>query len=218
LRPAVKLYATMPAFILVRHGESESNRDSRFALSGDVPLTDFGRQQAHDAAVQIARLFNPQRIVSSTFARARQSAEIISAALKLPLEVVDGIQERDLGSLKGQPWHQHAAMTSTDPNYDSQREWLWRPPGGESYEDVRQRVMPVLESLRNRHAAEELVIVSHGAVMRAIWSQLTGEWINSFIPGNCALLLVPHDGRRFFPPQVISGDPAALNLPQGGGL
>jgi ribonuclease H / adenosylcobalamin/alpha-ribazole phosphatase len=208
----------MPAFILVRHGESESNRDSCFARSADVPLTDLGRQQARDAAAHIARYFNPERIVSSTFARARQSAEIISAALKLPLEVVDGIQERDLGALKGQPWHQHAALTAADPNYDPEREWLWRPPGGESYQDVRQRVMPVLETLRSRHAAEELVIVSHGAVMRAIWSQLTGAWISSFIPNNCALLLVPHDGQRFFPPQVISGDAAASILQQGGGL
>jgi len=208
----------MPAFIIVRHGESEANRDSCFALSGDVPLTDLGRQQARDAAAQIARYFDPRRIVSSTFARAHQSAEIISAALKLPLEVVNGIQERDLGALKGQPWHQHAALTAADPNYDEEREWLWRPPGGESYEDVRQRVMPVLESLRSRHAAEELVIVSHGAVMRAIWSQLTGAWINSFIPSNCALLLVPHDGQRFFPPQVISGDAAASIQLQGGGF
>ncbi len=121
-------------------------------------------------------------------------------------------------ALKGQPWHQHAALTAADPNYDEEREWLWRPPGGESYEDVRQRVMPVLESLRSRHAAEELVIVSHGAVMRAIWSQLTGAWINSFIPSNCALLLVPHDGQRFFPPQVISGDAAASIQLQGGGF
>ncbi len=173
---------------MVRHGESESNRDSCFALSGDVPLTDLGRQQARDAAAQIARFFNPQRVISSTFTRARQSAEIISAALKLPLEVVDGIQERDLGALKGQPWHQHAAMTASRSNYDPEREWLWRPPGGESYEDVRQRVMPVLEDLRSRYPAEELVIVSHGAVMRAIWSQLTGAWINSFIPSNCAML------------------------------
>ena len=103
----------MPAFILVRHGESESNRDSCFALNGDVPLTDLGRQQARDAAAQIARLFNPQRVISSTFARAHQSAEIISAALSLPLEIVDGIQERDLGSLKGQPWHEHAALTAS---------------------------------------------------------------------------------------------------------
>jgi broad specificity phosphatase PhoE len=193
----------MPAFILVRHGESESNRDSRFALNGDVPLTDLGRQQARDAAAQISRFFNPQRIISSTFARAHQSAEIISAALSLPLEIVDGIQERDLGSLKGQPWHQHATLTAADPNYDEQREWLWRPPGGESYEDVRRRVMPVLESLRSRYPAEELVLVSHGAVMRAIWSQLTGAWINSFIPKNCALLLIPHDGKQFLEPAVI---------------
>ena len=66
--------------------------------------------------------------------------------------------------------------------------------------------MPVLDDLRGRYPAEELVIVSHGAVMRAVWSNLTGAWINSFIPNNCAMLLIPHDGRQFFPPQVVYGD------------
>jgi broad specificity phosphatase PhoE len=125
------------------------------------------------------------------------------------MELVDGIQERDLGALKGQPWHHHAAMTASDPNYDPEREWLWRPAGGESYEDVRQRVMPVLDDLRGRYPAEELVIVSHGAVMRAIWSHLTGAWISSFIPNNCAMLLIPHDGQQFFAPQIVYGDAVA---------
>lgn len=198
----------MPAFILVRHGESEANRDGCFAVSGDVPLTELGCQQAREAAAEIARAFNPQRIISSTFARARQSAEIISAILQLPLEIVDGIQERDLGALKGRPWHEHAALTAADPQYDREQEWLWRPPGGESYEDVRLRVMPVLESIRSRYPDEELVIVSHGAVMRAIWSNLTGEWINSFIPKNCALLVIPHDGRQFLTPYVVDSEAA----------
>jgi len=188
---------------MVRHGESESNRDNCFAPNGEIPLTELGRQQAREVAAQIARLFNPQRIISSTFTRARQSGDIISDTLNLPLEVVEGIQERDLGSLKGQPWHQHTVLTKADPDYDPQREWLWRPPGGESYEDVRRRVMPVLESLRSRYATEELVIVSHGAVMRAIWSQLTGAWIDSFIPRNCSLLVIPHDGHQFLAPRVI---------------
>lgn len=198
----------MPAFILVRHGESEANRDGCFALNGHVPLTDLGRQQAHEAAAQIGRLFNPQRIISSNFTRAVQSAEIISTDLKLPLEVVEGIQERDLGALKGRPWHEHAALASADPAYDRQREWLWRPPGGESYQDVRERVMPELEALRGRFPTDELVIVSHGAVMRAIWSSLTGAWINSFIPKNCSLLLIPHDGHSFLPPRVIDTEAA----------
>jgi broad specificity phosphatase PhoE len=70
-------------------------------------------------------------------------------------------------------------------------------------------VMPVLDDLRGRYQAEELVIVSHGAVMRAIWSHLTGAWISSFIPDNCAMLLIPHDGQQFFPPQIVYGDAVA---------
>lgn len=195
-------------FILVRHGESQSNRDRYFAWNGDVGLTDTGRLQAQEVAEQIAAGFTPARVLSSHFRRATESAEIIARRLSLPLEVVEGIQERDLGCLKGQPWTMYRSLAESDPAYDPQRDWLWRPQGGESYEDVQHRVVPRLEELRRRFPTGESVIVSHGAVMRAVFSHFSGAWDHSFIPQNCAILLLPFDSNGFHKPDVLCSTPA----------
>ncbi|HSM88059.1 MAG TPA: histidine phosphatase family protein [Candidatus Limnocylindrales bacterium] len=195
-------------FILVRHGESQSNRDRHFAASGEVPITELGRRQAREAAGQIAVNFRPRRVISSTFRRARQSAEILAAALQLPVEVVEDLHERDLGCLKGRPWEHRHEVARNDPAYDPEREWLWRPCGGESYEDVRLRVLPVLEQLRLRYPQGESVVVSHGAVMRSIHAHFSGAWDRSFIPQNCAMLLLPFDLNTFHPPRVLCSTPA----------
>src|ERR1700730_10588094 len=132
-------------FIMVRHGESEGNRDRRFTLTTETPLTDRGREQARQTGRRIVQLFKPEAIVSSTFARARQTSAIINEELGLPIEVVQDLHERDLGCLKGQSYDALRELVRTDPNYDPANGWTWKPEGGESYEDVRRRVVVVIE-------------------------------------------------------------------------
>jgi len=198
----------MGKLILVRHGESEANRDQVFAASGEVPLTDLGRQQAHELAQRIAKRFAPARIITSTFLRARQTAEILAAELKLPVEVFEGIHERDLGSLKGDTYSKQLDVALQDQNYDPRKRWLWRPPEGESYDDVRQRVVPALEELRNRYPDEDLLVVSHGAVMLCAWAHFAKSWDNAHGPSNCGIFLIPHADGRFDAPEIIKDQSA----------
>src|ERR1700676_2818422 len=74
----------MGKLIMVRHGESEGNRDRRFTTTPDAPLTDLGREQAAQVARQIARRFHPRLIITSPYARARETGGIMAAALPLP--------------------------------------------------------------------------------------------------------------------------------------
>ncbi|HLW70792.1 MAG TPA: histidine phosphatase family protein [Candidatus Binataceae bacterium] len=192
-------------FIMVRHGESEGNRDRHFTLTTETPLTDRGRQQAREAGRRIALRFRPERIVSSPFARARQTSEIIAEELQLPIEIVHDLHERDLGCLKGQSYDSLREMVRTDPNYDPANGWAWKPDGGESYEDVRRRVMVAMADLRERYAAREIVIVSHGGVMLSVWADLVGAWHGSHLPPNCGIVLVEHDRERMYPPKIVTG-------------
>ena len=166
----------MGRLILVRHGESTANRDRCFTITDDVPLTELGRQQARETALRIAKRFEPARVISSTFARARQTAEIIAAELGLETEVVADLHERNFGCLKGQPYEAFTELVLRDPSYDAAKDWLWRPDGGESQEDVRNRVVAVIEQVRARHLEQDIVVVSHGAVMRCVWAHLAGSW------------------------------------------
>jgi broad specificity phosphatase PhoE len=190
-------------FIMVRHGESQGNRDRRFPISSEIPLTEVGIRQAEEAARRITELFKPEAVISSPFRRARQTSEIIAAQLKLPIEVAQDIQERDLGMLKGRSYENVRELRRNDPSYKRAQKWLWRPVGGESYEDVRSRVIGALESLLAKYSGSEIVVVSHGVVMLSVWAHIVGVWQGAHLPPNCGIVLVEHDGRRMHPPKII---------------
>jgi broad specificity phosphatase PhoE len=189
----------MGKLILVRHGESEGNRDRRFTTTPDAPLTDLGREQAAMAARHIARLFKPRLVITSPYARARETGRIIAHALGLQAEIEPALYERNFGYLKGQPY----GAVRDDPTFDTEKVWLWRPEGGESYEDVRARVAPVLERLTVRATDGELIVVSHGGVMLTCWAHVTGHWEGAHVPPNCGIVLLEHTDGHFLPPQII---------------
>jgi broad specificity phosphatase PhoE len=192
-------------FVMVRHGESEGNRERRFTISSDVPLTETGRRQALEVARQIRVLFKPEVIISSPFARAQQTSEIIAAELKLPIEVVPDLHERDLGALKGHSYDMLREAVRMDSQYDPANGWSWKPEGGESYEEVRQRVVVAIEGLRRRYPAHEIIIVSHGGVMLSVWAHIVGSWHGAHLPPNCGIVLIEHDHRQMYPPKIVEG-------------
>jgi broad specificity phosphatase PhoE len=195
--------AKLGRLILVRHGESEGNRDRRFSISSEVELTEIGRRQAHEVAQRIKTHFQPELIFSSSFLRARQTSAIIAAELNLPVEVVEDIHERDLGTLRGESYDRLRELVKLAPDFDPKQGWLWRPEGGESYEDVRLRVTAAFDRLRGRFPEHEVVVVSHGGVMLSMWAHITGKWKGAHLPPNCGIVLVEHDGERFELPQII---------------
>jgi broad specificity phosphatase PhoE len=178
--------------ILVRHGETEANRRKCFAESDDIPLTDTGRRQAHELAARLAREFHPQILCSSKFARARETSAIIAGVLGLQPETIPGIHERDFGVLRGHSYDRLAEAMAADPLFDPARSWRWRPAGGESLEDVRNRSIAALGATRARHPGKDIVIVCHGAVIQAICAQIAGEWRESFVPPNCGVVEIEY--------------------------
>jgi broad specificity phosphatase PhoE len=189
--------------ILVRHGETEANLRRCFADSDDIPLTDAGRLQAHELALRLAREFRPEVLVSSTFLRARQTSEIIGRVLGLEMETIQGIQERDFGCLKGQPYKRLGESMSRDGLDDpASRVRTWRPAGGESLEDVRRRSIQAIEVLCDRYPGREIIIVSHGAVIQAVCAHITGEWSDASVPPNCGVVTVDYDAQSWTVPPV----------------
>jgi probable phosphoglycerate mutase len=198
----------MSKLILVRHGESLGNRDRMYALSPhDLPLTELGYRQAQQAAQRIAELFRPHRVVTSLYKRASETARIIAGALGLPMEFEADLHEREIGAYRGRAYDSFTA----EPDYDPQRPWAWKPQGGESYEEVRARVGPILDRLAAAHPGEDIVLVSHGAVMACLWAHVTGSWDDAHIPPNCGIVLVEHSPQGYSPPRVIDCGPSAAH-------
>ena len=178
--------------ILVRHGETEANRAGRFAESDDVALTEVGREEAHQVAQSIQAIYRPTKVLSSPFLRARETAEIVSGDLKISYETIDGVQERNFGTLKGEAYARMGRMMRADPEYSSGKRWLWAPLNGESLEQVRIRAVNALCTIARRYPTEQVVVVSHGAVMEAVTAHVSNNWEAASVPPNCGILLLMH--------------------------
>jgi probable phosphoglycerate mutase len=195
----------MSRLILVRHGESEGNKARIFADDPHaLPLTPLGYEQAREAAELIRRRFNPELVVTSPFVRAHETARIIASGLTLPLSVEPMLYERDVGAYRGRSYD----SLKSAADYDSLQPWTWRPKGGESYEDVRARVGPILDRLAHEHPSRDVIVVSHGGVMMTLWAHATGSWSKVHAAPNCGIVLIEHRNGGYLGPQIVMGEEA----------
>lgn len=177
--------------ILVRHGESEGNRARVFTPTPEVPLTEAGREQVRVCGDWIASRFAPVAVVSSPFRRARQTSDILAARLGVDVRVEEDLRERAYGMLTGQPYASARQTSGWDPD----RYWLWCPPGGgETLVDVAARAGAVLDRLARQTPDADVVVVSHGAVMHALWRHVDGSWSTRKVARNAGVFVVEHRG------------------------
>lgn len=190
----------MGKLILVRHGESVGNRDRMFAVNPQaLALTELGYRQAEQAGQRIVQLYQAELVVSSPYVRARETARVIAEALDVPLAIEDSLHERLVGVHQGQSYD----SIFTAPGYDAKRPWTWQPQGGESFEEVKARVGAALDQLARLHPARDVVVVSHGGVMSALWAHVTGDWESVHMAPNCGFVLIEHGAHGYSMPQVI---------------
>jgi len=154
---------------LVRHGQSEWNLTGRLqGQTGHVPLTPLGVEQAAAAARALAGR-DIAAVHASDLRRARQTAEVIAAALGLPVQLDAGLREQSYGNLEGRP----SAEVLAEAPYDFADPDA-HPPSGESLRDVHDRVGRSLAAYLGRYAGRECVLVSHGDAIRAGLAWLEG--------------------------------------------
>ena len=189
----------MGRLVLIRHGESAGNRDRVFTRTPEVPLTDAGRAQVLRAAELVAARYLPVAVVSSPFLRARQTAAILAERLALAVRVEKDLREQSFGELAGQPY---AALRDAS-DYDPARYWLWRPPGGETLVEVAARAGAALDRVAAGAPGNDVVVVSHGGVMMALWRHVTGEWRMGKVARNAGLVVVEHEAGRWRGATVI---------------
>lgn len=195
-------FAASGKIILVRHGETEANRRRCFADCDEIALTETGRLQAEHLAVRLAAEFRPAALLSSAYLRARQTSEIIGRALALNTEVVKGIHERHFGCLRGHSYERLGELMTEEVFRDPARTRFWKPEGGESLEEVRIRAIPVLDALRKRYPDSQIIVVCHGAVIRAICAHITGDWDETHVLANCGITVINHTAENWSEPET----------------
>jgi broad specificity phosphatase PhoE len=189
MSPASRLPRTGPdapwpaALWVVRHGESagnvardaaEANGAERLELEHrdvDVPLSELGRRQAAALGrwtAQQPRDEQPTVVWCSPYVRARQTAEIAleTAGLDLPMVVDERLREREFGVLDGLT---RRGITAQYPEESARRaaigKFYHRPPGGESWVDVAQRLRAVLDEIRMDARGERVMLMGHQVVV-----------------------------------------------------
>jgi broad specificity phosphatase PhoE len=171
----------------VRHGETAWNAERRFQLP-ETPLSDRGREQAAAVAKTLAA-FDAEIILASDYARAYETASIISARIGLPITVEPALRERNFGVLRGQLYADLGAeyVRSVYEGWDAGVE------EGEAWADVYQRVAAFLQRLRESPPAREIILVTHGGALNVAMHYLRGASNDTFALErfeNCAVRTV----------------------------
>ncbi|MFD4442847.1 bifunctional RNase H/acid phosphatase [Nocardia sp. NPDC058519] len=146
--------------LLLRHGQTALSVERRYSGRGNPPLTDLGREQVERAAKMLAAKGDIAAVVSSPLQRARSTAEAAATALDVPLRILDGLIETDFGDWEGLTFTEAAQR---DPILHS--DWLGDSsipaPGGESFDQVRERIEGVRRDLVALYPGQNVVVVSH---------------------------------------------------------
>ena len=146
--------------LLLRHGQTALSVDRRYSGRGNPALTEIGQAQANGAAARFAGNNGIAAVVSSPLGRAQQTATAAAKVLGLPVTVHEGLTETDFGEWEGLTFREAAER---DP--ELHRKWLSDtsvcPPAGESFDEVRERILKVRDDLTASYAGSTILVVTH---------------------------------------------------------
>lgn len=161
----------MERLILIRHGETDKNIAGNLHAVNDIEsLNANGKRQIRETAEKL-REFSPSRIYSSKEHRALESAEIISRALQIPLEKIEGMEERKWGVFTGKSWSEVKKVL--DPMTLEER-YDYIPTHGESWREFETRLIDSVKRIIEANRGKSVVVVTHGGAIRALIPFLMG--------------------------------------------
>jgi probable phosphoglycerate mutase len=158
----------MTELVLIRHGETDMNRELRFQGQVNASLNDVGHEQARRLARRMAGE-SAHAVYASDLLRARQTAAPVAGELGLPAVSESGLREQDFGRVDG--------MRVADIQREHPEAWAgwlrfdedFALPGGESTRAFHARVMAAVQRLVAAHPGQTVVVVTHGGVLDMVY-------------------------------------------------
>lgn len=194
-RPAIDAepnLSPMTRLLVVRHGESTWNAQSRWQGQADPPLSPLGERQAEEAAERLAEVASIKAIWTSDLVRAKRTAELIASRLGVRRVHEEArLRERDVGSWSGltreeieERWPGYLAARRAPPDFEGDAELLARTTAG-------------LGAAVDGSASGDVLVVTHGGVVRTIerslgaapdrLPNLAGRWLLAATAGELTL-------------------------------
>ncbi len=170
-------------FGLIRHAETEWNRQKKIQGRADSPLTAEGARQAATWGERLAA--EPWDLcVTSPQGRAQATARLVCAGLGIEPVADARLREQDWGAWEGMSLARIEAQQGEALRREVGRGWDFRPPGGESRREVLARARAALMDLARGHPGRRILIVTHQGVIKCLFYELHGR---SFLPGESPL-------------------------------
>ena len=185
--------------ILIRHGQTLWNTQTRIQGHTDIALDDTGRWQAQCVGRALIDE-GLHRVYSSDLSRALETARAISEHTGATLEITPTLRERGFGSFEGKTF---AEIEQHHP--DSAQRWRARdpsfgPPGGEVLQSFYERCVRAASELASQHPGQCIALVSHGGVLDCLYRAATGQSLNAprtWQIGNASINRLLHHGQGF---------------------
>lgn len=164
---------------LLRHGKVDTGGERLAYGHSDLPLTAGGL--ADSEALQRLALHHtprPAGVLSSDLQRCLKTARPIAEALGVPLKATSALREQHMGDWEGRPW---GDIHAEDPE-GIHAYWAdyvrTRPPGGESMQDLRDRVMAWWAAEQATLEGRRWIVVTHIGVIRVLLCEHLGHPLN----------------------------------------
>lgn len=171
--------------VLMRHGQTLFNEKKRIQGACDSPLTSLGIAQAKNSAKYIQNLhIDFDHAYSSPSERACDTLELVT---DMPYERIKGLREFNFGKYEGEPEYLNPPIEDYD--------WFFKKNGGESRDEVRERMTKTLRDLMNNPEVKNVFVTSHGgAIMNFIrqWPLKDGLVLTRPVR-NCAVFVLEYD-------------------------
>lgn len=159
---------------LIRHGEVAGEGARRYLGRTDLPMSATGVAQIEALAAILAEAPPFDAVWCSDLVRSRRTAEILAAAHGAPIRVDPRLREIDMGAWEGLD---RAAVAADDPDGWAARGrdlLRFRPPGGESFADVFERLLSVWAQIERSADDARIAIAGHAGVNRLLICRALG--------------------------------------------
>lgn len=193
-----KSYCTL---YIVRHGETDWNLQERMQGQIDIPLNETGIKQAKILAKKLKNI-KFEMVFSSDLLRAKRTAEIIALEHKLAVKTTKALRERTFGKYEGINYKEyHKLFEQFFRKSYNERYSKKAYDNTESNEELMLRFIPIIRELSVAYPGKNILVVTHGGVMRAFLHHLSivqkTEYRRARI-ANTAYMILESDGSDFF--------------------
>ena len=188
----------MATYYIVRHGQTLANRQGILQGHLDVPLSEHGKKQAELVAEALSRA-SIDAVYSSDLDRACATAQAIGKYHNLEPITDPRLREIHCGSSQGKTMEESRRLY---PEFFTAFEKdplnTPRPGGGESFADLCHRSVSALEDILQRHPGSNVVIVTHGGVIRCLLAHADGVKPDpsSTTPANASISIISTQGGK----------------------